>query len=639
MPGTDYNAEAGVTTATTLAQLEFALGRLVVIAMTEQNRIGPLETAMTMWTSAGQAVGTAAEGLNRTSSELVSASWRSPSDSSLFEAASQRSVNSLRDAEGRISGGTGFGGQGGGVTTLLAPVIGNIRTAMTDIEQIKAEAEAQIQSARSIASSLFLDAQLSGVPPQQSEAEIADQYTDQIRPTVARAGQELNLLAAIYQSIGPRITAAAQGMRWDGPGGENAGSPGGPGAAAAAPGGAPAGAPAGGPAGGLAGGPAGGPVDAAAALAGSPAGSLADGAPGALAGAPGGLGGLPGGPGGAPGGLPGGAGEGLPGGAPGGVGGLPGGTGGLPGGPGGGPGGLGGSPGGPGGLPGGLGGLPGGPGGLPGLPGDLAGGTELSRISPGGLPALPVPPGGIPTPPPLPNTGLPVPPPAGLPPLLPINAGTSQPNPITNRPGLPPGSLPPLGKNGLGLPSRGGLDSGLINSLGRGGDLDLGKITGSQQTTPRLGDQLIPRVGDQTVAPNQAGVGRPPATPSSPFGTTAAGTGPGGAGAPPMMPPMAGAGAGAGGGRGTKPGAASIRPVNRRRKGQNDETPGVPVGLRGKAGRDLPGAFPMVPSASRRRRNDRDQPVETLQLLDEELWKVEEAEAAKAKKQVGRLAT
>jgi hypothetical protein len=595
----DYNVEAGVTTAKTLAELEFALGRLVVIAMTEQNRVGPLQTAVTMWTSAGQAVTTAADGLNRTSSELVSAAWRSPSDSSLFQSAVRRSNNSLIVAESLISGG-GNRGTSPGIAKQLPPLIDHITATMATVNEVKTQAEEQIATARSIAKSLYAEASTSPLAAAMTtEQEIADQYTDQIRPTVARGGQALNLLGMIYNATAQTVAASSQGLKWDGPGGDNAGGPGGPNRTTAAPGGAPSGGPAGAPPGGPAGGPEGAPMD-------GPAG-----------GAPGGPAEAPGDPAGA---------SGAPAGAPGGPGALPGGTGGLPGGTGG--------------LPGGTGGLPGGTGGLPGLPG----GPELSRIPPGGLPTLPVPPGGLPTlpvppgglptPPALPNGGLSLPP-GGVPPMLPIGPGANG-IPAGNRPGLPSGQLPPLGAKGLGSVGRGGIDPSVINGLGKGGVLSKGGA-----------EQMIPRVGEQTVTPNQPGVGRPPtAATSSPFGTTAAGGVPGGApgGAPggsPMMPPMAGAGAGGGGtGRGAKPGVGSgIRPVNRKRKAQNGETPGVPVGLRGKAGRDLPGSFPMVPATSRRRKDEREKPAETLQLLDEELWKVEEAEAAEQKKRIGRLAT
>jgi hypothetical protein len=93
---------------------------------------------------------------------------------------------------------------------------------------------------------------------------------------------------------------------------------------------------------------------------------------------------------------------------------------------------------------------------------------------------------------------------------------------------------------------------------------------------------------------------------------------------PPMMPP--GAGAGAGGGKSGR-GGGPIRPVGRKRDRRKEETPGVPVGLRGKAGKDLPGAFPAMPATNVRRQRDA-LSSETLQLLDEDLWKVEEAETA-----------
>jgi hypothetical protein len=101
-----------------------------------------------------------------------------------------------------------------------------------------------------------------------------------------------------------------------------------------------------------------------------------------------------------------------------------------------------------------------------------------------------------------------------------------------------------------------------------------------------------------------------------------------------MMPP--GAMAPGGGGRGGKPGAGAIRPGGRARNRQTGETPGVPAGLRGKVGRARSGAFPSVP-ATTRRRLEKEQNAETLQLLDEELWKVEETEPA-GLKQPRRLA-
>jgi hypothetical protein len=105
-----------------------------------------------------------------------------------------------------------------------------------------------------------------------------------------------------------------------------------------------------------------------------------------------------------------------------------------------------------------------------------------------------------------------------------------------------------------------------------------------------------------------------------------------------MMPPGGMGAAGPGNNRAGKPGAGTIRPVGRKRDRQNGETPGIPAGLRGKAGKDLPGSFPAVP-ASTRRRQEQHPAADTLQLLDEDLWKVEQTEvAAAAPKPPRRLA-
>jgi len=55
----------------------------------------------------------------------------------------------------------------------------------------------------------------------------------------------------------------------------------------------------------------------------------------------------------------------------------------------------------------------------------------------------------------------------------------------------------------------------------------------------------------------------------------------------------------------------------------------VPAGLRGKAGNDAAGAFPS-PSAAVRRRTEKNKVTDTLELLDEELWKVDETEPTAA---------
>ncbi|MGH3433619.1 MAG: hypothetical protein ACRDQB_12365, partial [Thermocrispum sp.] len=92
---------------------------------------------------------------------------------------------------------------------------------------------------------------------------------------------------------------------------------------------------------------------------------------------------------------------------------------------------------------------------------------------------------------------------------------------------------------------------------------------------------------------------------------------------PPMMPPMAGAGRGAGG-AGSGPGDGS-GPGSPERNRPVRSVPGVPPKLRGKAGTlDATPAF--LPPAGRVGRRQAEEPmVETVELLDEELWAVEPA--------------
>ncbi|MFC9687717.1 hypothetical protein ACFTSF_04205 [Kribbella sp. NPDC056951] len=229
----------------------------------------------------------------------------------------------------------------------------------------------------------------------------------------------------------------------------------------------------------------------------------------------------------------------------------------------------------------------------PGAGGEMPGGdTGLAGMPPTAPPVMP-PPVKLPT---LPPTSLPhLPPPLAIPPIapLPVRPGTGGPG---------------IGRVGGGGP--GGIGGG-VGGLGKGGDLKTGN-----------GFQQIPRAGQQVSAAPVPSGGQAPAAATGLSSGSGAGAA-GGGGMPPMMPPMGGAG---GGGRNGKTGAP-IRPVGRRRERREEDTPGVPVGLRGRAGRDLPGAFPAVP-ASTRRRQDTGPSAETLQLLDEELWKVDETEVA-----------
>lgn len=246
-----------------------------------------------------------------------------------------------------------------------------------------------------------------------------------------------------------------------------------------------------------------------------------------------------------------------------------------------------------------------------GDPGEMPGGQPTGPGT--GLAGMPT----IPTPPPLP--------PLTMPSMQPPNT------PLTPPAGLPLTPLPvgglPVGASGL---PRGGGASGGGGKLpgGIGGGIKAGDIPkpGTTQNLAATGQNQIARAGEQLSPQPPLSGGKAPATSGGTglAGSTPSGTGAGGV--PPMMPAGTGAMGAGGGGRAGKSGAAgTIRPTGRKRDRQNEETPGVPVWLRGKAGKDLPGAFPAVP-ANTRRRQDKG-PADTLQLLDEDLWKVEETEA------------
>ncbi|MGZ0149062.1 hypothetical protein ACXJJ3_18470 [Kribbella sp. WER1] len=236
----------------------------------------------------------------------------------------------------------------------------------------------------------------------------------------------------------------------------------------------------------------------------------------------------------------------------------------------------------------------------------------------------------------VPGTGL-----AGLPtlpkaPLVPPSLEQFAPpnvpmTPTTPAASLPVGGLPlpgvgggrGIGGGGLGGGLGGGIGGGVGGGIGHGkSDLPKAGVVGLN------GDKQIARAGEQLTPQSAPTGGRAPGSPtgSGLAGTPGSGAG-GGGGVPPMMPPGAGAAGMGGGGRSSTSGTAgTIRPAARKRDRQSEETPGVPTGLRGKAGKDLPGAFPVAPANTRRRQEKA--PVETLQLLDEDLWKVEDTDTA-----------
>ncbi len=196
----------------------------------------------------------------------------------------------------------------------------------------------------------------------------------------------------------------------------------------------------------------------------------------------------------------------------------------------------------------------------------------------------------------------------------------------THTPVVPPMSTLPVG----GVPGgyTGGAGAGKVpgGGIGGGGLPGAGGGGGSQKG---VADSQLPRAVPETgSSQGPLSGGRAPASPSGLAGGTGAAAGQGGGGMPPMMPPMGGA-AGAGSNKAGRPGNGMIAPGNRRRDRQQGDTPGVPVGLRGRAGKDLPGAFPAVP-VNTRRRKEKTEAANTLQLLDEDLWKVEATDAKAA---------
>jgi hypothetical protein len=123
-----------------------------------------------------------------------------------------------------------------------------------------------------------------------------------------------------------------------------------------------------------------------------------------------------------------------------------------------------------------------------------------------------------------------------------------------------------------------------------------------------------------TAAPGSAAPTAPPPAAAA----ASAASGPGGSGGAPMMPPMGGMGGMGGGPGGGGPGSgAASRPTSKNRR-KEVVTPGLPVMLSGKAGMADMNAF-----AGRGRKQvvESDVPT-TVQLIDEDLWQVEQKPAA-----------
>jgi hypothetical protein len=200
---------------------------------------------------------------------------------------------------------------------------------------------------------------------------------------------------------------------------------------------------------------------------------------------------------------------------------------------------------------------------------------------------------------------------------------------------LPGVSLPggALGGGGVGGVGGGGLGGGGAAAVGGIGGFGGGGVGGVSGGVGGIGGGGIGGAGGPAV-PAAATPVQPPATtgpaataPGTPPGlspTAAGGTAMGGGGVPPMMPPMGmGGGMGAGGGPGS--GTAS-RPTGAGRNNRRKDvvTPGLPVMLSGKAGWADVNAFA---GRGRRQAEESDVPT-TVQLIDEDLWQIEQKPAA-----------
>lgn len=611
-----YAASVG----TTLAQLRGDMARFLMLANSEANSTDRLARSIDMWRTAGSELTQTNINFGTASTEMLG-SWRGD-DAPLFEERVLASRRSMFDSAEKM----GNSPYSGPVPALEAALqqVGTTVAQVRDLEQaFTAEADRYLSD---------LQVVKLGQPPTDEEVQ---GLADALRQHVVNAGHSLDLLAQHYTYAASRVRAAGEGHQWVGPrsGGEpDLGAIRAAQAAAAAGGPAQAGvgnaaSAAGGP-GGTAGGGA-GAAGAASELMGADAATAAGGSGLAGATAAGGAGGAGGAPGGAgqPASGAGGAADGvaLPAAATA----------------------AGGGPGGPGGGAGGGTGLAGAPVLPPAAsaidPGMMSPGTGITGAG-GAADGLA---GRGPAGAALPGPRLPGPPMTALPGRLPggypqkpgtgaagswLGRGSEGmlPTPAKANTGrFPPlpGSLESSG-GGLGGARGGGLGGagGGVGGGGGGNGLPGGGLGDARTLRPGIPGQLDPTIA-QTARPMTA---PPPTTaqaPVLPGGTTAAGAtaGPGGSAMPPpMMPPAGMAGAGAGGGRGGRPGSSAVRPGGTGRVRPGGPPPGVPAGLLGKAGRaEAMGAFPPLPASTAKAKRRQQDQIETLQLLDEELWTVE----------------
>jgi hypothetical protein len=190
------------------------------------------------------------------------------------------------------------------------------------------------------------------------------------------------------------------------------------------------------------------------------------------------------------------------------------------------------------------------------------------------------------------------------------------PTPITSIPGRGGGGGPFAGAKvpGLSLGGGGGIPG--LGSPGTGGG-GIGAAGG--------GTGQIPAAATPYQAPASTGPGgvAPTAPTTAGAATTAGGSGPGGGMGGMPMSPMGMGGTGAGGGA---PGSGAVsRPSgNNRNRRKEVVTPGLPVMLSGKAGMADMNAFA---GRGRRQAQESDVPT-TVQLIDEDLWQVEQKPVA-----------
>ncbi|GAB2678114.1 hypothetical protein [Kribbella swartbergensis] len=259
----------------------------------------------------------------------------------------------------------------------------------------------------------------------------------------------------------------------------------------------------------------------------------------------------------------------------------------------------------------------GGPTGTPGQMPPQTGGPGLAGSTPTltppatGMPTVP----NLPTPPQVPYA----PTPAGVPYLptavVPPAAQTKNPGAGLGRSVIGGGGVGGGGGGGGG----GKIGAFGVGKHGIGGVLDssTGRPENDTSNAPAQAARQLNRGPLPSVppAPTPPSAGAPAAT-SSPVGGSSM--------PPPMMPPMLG---GAGEGK-PKPGTAS--PVLQGKGGPKNRMPGVPPKLRGRSGKtDTANGF-AVPASARRSRAVEAEKLDTVQLLDEEVWAVEQPAAPTA---------